>query len=364
MQLTQRLSPARWGYWRIVLALAGKDIVDAIKNKTTLTMVLGLALMMLTVQALPLLLKLDDRPRLAIFDAARTTLADEMRREGAVQVLEMRTAEDARAAPVEASAPLLSVLLPAGWESGSGALSVDAYIAHFVRPANANQLVSEAEGALSAAAGRPVTIQAETLYPTLNSGGHTVMVAMGLVLATTLITTILVPYLILEEKTTHTLDALRVSPASVNQVLLGKALAGTVYGLLAAGVLLAFNLSMVNLWALMLLAVLALVLIGVGIGLLVGTLVENEGAVQMWISLLVILLMLPLFVGFFGSERLPAWVLQLAAWLPATAAFDLLRLAFGNTWPAAQVWPRLAAVLIAVVLVFLLTAWRLRTWEH
>ncbi|MDT8304738.1 MAG: hypothetical protein RRC07_02280 [Anaerolineae bacterium] len=63
--------------------------------------------------------------------------------------------------------------------------------------------------------------------------------------------------------------------------MLDKALAGKVYGLLAAGVLLTFNLSMVNLWAPMLLAVLALVLIGVSISMLVGTLVENEGAVQM-----------------------------------------------------------------------------------
>ncbi|MCA9969225.1 MAG: hypothetical protein KC425_03370, partial [Anaerolineales bacterium] len=81
-------------YWRIVLALAGKDVVDALKNKTTLTMVLGLALMMLTVQALPLLLKLDSRPRVAVYDAARTALADALRQAGAVQVQAVRSAAD------------------------------------------------------------------------------------------------------------------------------------------------------------------------------------------------------------------------------------------------------------------------------
>lgn len=363
MQLTKRLTPTTWDYWRIVLALAAKDIVDAIKNKTTLTIVLGLAMMMLTVEALPLLLKLDDRPRVAIYDAARSGVADELRRGRAVQVLEMRTADDALAVAREASGPLVAVTLPPDWEDGTGALAIDGYLAHRVRTQTADRLTSQAEQALTAVTGRPITIQTQAVYPTLENGGHTIMVAMGLVLATTLITSILVPYLILEEKTSHTLDLLRVSPASINQVLLGKGLAGVVYGVLAAAVLLAFNLSLVNQWSLMLLAVLAIVLFGVGLGLLVGTLVENEGAVQMWVGLLAVVLMFPLMLVFANSSRLPAWVQQVSAWLPTTAAFDLMRLSFGNVWPAAQVWPKLAAVLIAVVLVFAAAGWRLRTWE-
>jgi ABC-2 type transport system permease protein len=364
MQLSQRLSPARSDYWRIVLALASKDIVDAIKNKTTLTMVIGLALVMLTIQGLPLLLKLDSRPRVAIYDAARSGVADTLRQQGDVQVLEMRTAEAARATAVEARVPLLVVILPAGWETGSAALMLDGYIAHSVRPATASHIITQVEEALTAVTRRAITIHTETIYPTLDNGGHTARVAFGLVLATTLITAILVPGLILEEKTSHTLEALRVSPATVNQILLGKAVAGSVYGLLAATVLLAFNVAMVSQWILMSVAVLALVLIGVSIGLLVGTLVENEGAVQMWIALLVLLLVFPLLIVYIGSSRLPAWVQEVAAWFPSTAAFDLIRLASGNTWPPAQVWPRVAAVLIAVIFVFLLTAWRLRTWEH
>lgn len=363
MQYTERMTPTTWHYWRIVLALAAKDVVDAIKNKTTLTMILGLGMMMLTVEALPLLLKLDDRPRVAIYDAARSGLADEVRREGTVQVYELRSAEDALDAAREASGPLVAVTFPAGWESEAGALTVDGHIAHWVRPQTAAQLVRDAEQALSGVAGRPITVQTQTVYPTAESGGHGVMVALGLVLATTLITTILVPYLILEEKVSHTLDVLRVSPASVGQLLLGKGLAGVVYGVLAAAVLLAFNLSMVNLWSVMVPAVLGIILFGVGLGLLVGTLVENEGAVQMWIGLLAVVLMFPLILTFFAGSRLPAWAQQASAWLPTTAAFDLVRLSFGETWPATEVWPRLAAVLVAVVLVFVAAGRRLHSWE-
>ena len=363
MNATRAITPATKEYWRIVLALAAKDIVDALKNKTTLTLLLGLGLMMLTVQALPLLLKLDDRPRIAIYDGSRTSLADELRDGGDVRVLEMRTAEDALAVTREASTPMVSVSLPSGWEGSSGPLVVDGYMANWIGPEAARQLVAQAEQSLGAFTGRPVTIEVQRLYPTLTSRGHTMMVALGLVLATVLTTTILVPYLILEEKTTHTLDVLRTSPASITQVLVGKGLAGMVYGLLAAAVLLAFNVALVNLWGLMVVTILAVVMFGVALGLLVGTLVENEGAVQMWVALLVVLLMFPLMLTFFNSNRLPAWVQEATAWLPTTAAFQLARISFGNILPLAQVLPRLAVILVAVVVVFAATGWRLRRLE-
>lgn len=363
MQLTERFSLTTWQYWRIVLALAAKDIVDAVKNKTTLTMILGLAMMLLTVQALPLLLKLDSRPTIAIYDAARTGTADTLRREGAVRVIELRSAAGPINAAVETSSPLVAVALPEGWENSTGDLTIEGFMAYWVPEKTAVPLISQVEQALTAVTGRTVTIQTQTVYPTLENGGHTIMVALGLVLTTILITAILVPHLILEEKSTHTMALLRVSPASINQILLGKGLAGAVYGILAASVLLAFNLSMIHLWTIMLPAIIGIVLFGVGLGLLVGLLVENEGAVQMWVGLLAIVLMFPLMIAFVGTDKLPTWVQQMIAWLPTTAVFDLIRLSFGNAWLPELVWPKLTAVLVAIVLVFAAASWRLRSWE-
>lgn len=177
------------------------------------------------------------------------------------------------------------------------------------------------------------------------------------------ITAIVVPYLILDEKTAHTLDLLRVAPVSMNQILLGKAVAGTVFGWLAAAVLLGFNFKLVNLWGVMLLAVLSIVLVGVGLGLLVGTWVESEGAVQLWVSLLSLILIFPLLLVFARQNPLPAWLQQILAWLPSTAAFELMRLSFGNDGSLTLVGPRLVAVAVAVVLVLSASAWRLRGWE-
>jgi len=364
MQLTERLSPTTWTYWRIVLALAAKDIVDALKNKTTLTMILGLAMMMLTVQALPLLLKLDDRPRVAIYDAARSGIADTLRQGRTVQVYELRTAEDVANSAVETSSALVAVTLPENWENGTGELTLDGSMAYWVPAKTAVQQINQVEQALTAVTGRPVTIHTQTVYPTLENGGHTIMVALGLVLAAILITAILVPYLILEEKTTHTMALLRVSPASATQILLGKGAAGTVYGILAASVLLAFNLTMIHLWSILLPAIIGIVLFGVGLGLLVGILVENEGSVQMWVGLLAVLLIFPLMLAFVRSDRVPAWAQQIMAWLPTNAAFDLIRLSFGNSWLPELVWPKITAVLVATILVFALAGWRLQSWEN
>ncbi|MCB0014134.1 MAG: ABC transporter permease [Anaerolineales bacterium] len=363
MQLSEPLTATRWRYWQIVLTLAAKDIVDALKNKTTLTIVLGLGMMMLTVEALPLLLKLDSRPRLAIYDAARSTLADELRREGDVQVMELRAAEDAAAQARQASSPLLAVSLPADWADSSGPLLLTGYLGHWLSAAETATLVRAAEANLGRLTGRSVTIQPETVYPTLEQGGHSLMVALGLLLAVTLITTTLVPYLILEEKSGHTLELLRVSPASVNQILLGKGLAGFVYGLVATAVLVAFNFSLINYWGLFLLTMVALILFGVGLGLLIGSLVENEGAVQMWVAGLIVVLSFPLMLAFLNSSRLPDWIQTVSAWLPTTAAFDLVRLSFGDLWPAGMIVARLASLLGTGLLIFLLAGWRLRRWE-
>ncbi|MCA9953211.1 MAG: ABC transporter permease [Ardenticatenaceae bacterium] len=363
MQLSKRLPFSTWEYWRVVLTLAAKDTMEAFKNKTTLTMILGLVMMMATVEAMPLLLKLDDRPRLAIYDGARTSLADELRQQGNVQVLEMRTEADVLATAREASGPLAAVILPSDWADNSGPLPIEGYFGHWLSRQTQVALVAQVEDVLTAVTQRQVTIQPQTVYPSLENGGHSLMVALGLVLVILLITSIVVPYLILDEKTAHTLELLRVSPASMNQILLGKGLAGVLFGLMAAAVLLSFNLALVNLWGLMLLAVLSTVVIGVGMGLLVGTLVESEGSVQLWVSLLAVFLMFPLLLVFAQNNPLPEWLQQVAAWLPSTAAFELMRLSFGNDGSLALVGPRITAVLVSVGLVFAIAAWRLHNWE-
>ncbi len=66
-------------YLRIIWVIASKDIVDAIKNKTTLSVFVGVVLMMLTTQALPLILSLQDTQRLVVYDAGDAPLLERLR---------------------------------------------------------------------------------------------------------------------------------------------------------------------------------------------------------------------------------------------------------------------------------------------
>jgi hypothetical protein len=61
---------AGWGERvRIVWAIAAKDIVDALKNRTILSVVLRMATLMFSAQAFPALLKLSATPRAVVYDA-------------------------------------------------------------------------------------------------------------------------------------------------------------------------------------------------------------------------------------------------------------------------------------------------------
>jgi ABC-2 type transport system permease protein len=342
--------------------LAAKDIVEAIRNKTTLTVLLGLSLMMLTVQALPLLLGLDDRPRLVLSDAERTELADVLRENDDIVVRELRNEADAVSAARQTSGKLLAVVLPSGWNDESGPLSVAGYYVHWLGSSKAAEMATASQEALSEATGRTVSVEATALYPSPDSRGRELMVSIGLVLAIILVTSILVPYLFLDEKSAHTLEVLHVSPASPTQVVMGKGLAGLVYGAIAAFVLLAFNASMVLAWPLMIATVLGGALLGVGIGLFVGLFVENEGTVQLWVGALSMVFMVPLILVFSGAD-VPEWLRSVMSWLPTSAMFSLFRAAFGSEWPSSAVARDLALLMGSVLLVHVVVVWRLRRWE-
>ncbi|MDJ0755046.1 MAG: ABC transporter permease [Ardenticatenaceae bacterium] len=351
------------GYWRRVLILASKDIVDAFKNKTILTIFLGLSFMILSVQALPLLLQIDDRPTVAIYDPARTRVSDLLRREGMVQINELRRETQLLDVARSTSGTLLAVNLTENWPETSGPLTVEGYIAHWIPPETAAAAKRQAETALAEVIGRPVEITVQQVYPTPESGGHTIMMGLGFVIAVTMVTSIVVPSLLIEEKTAHTLEMLRVSPLTEGQIVLGKGTAGFVFGLVAAVTLLLFNWRMVRFWDVMIMAVAAGTLFGVSLGLLMGMLVKDESAMQQWIGLLSVLLLAPLMTVFVDSSRLPDWLMQLIERLPPVALFELVRMALYEERLLAETLANCGLILAPSALLLGFVIWQLQRWE-
>jgi ABC-2 type transport system permease protein len=108
-----------------------------------------------------------------------------------------------------------------------------------------------------------------------------------------------VPTLLVEEKEKNTLKTILVSPASYADVVAGKAVAGLLYTLLGAVVLLALynNLSM-NL-PLLALAMLLGSLVLVEIGLLLGSIFNTTAQVNSWSSFVLLALIMPSWLSAF-----------------------------------------------------------------
>jgi len=184
------------------------------------------------------------------------------------------------------------------------------------------------------------------------------MLAAVLTLVLVTIGGFLVPYLIFEEKQTHTIDALLVSPASAADITVAKALAGIVYCLAAMAVVVAFNYSSVVGWGVVTLAVLAGASFAVGIGLLMGTLFETAQQVGAWMIVPVVALMAPIMLAMLGN--LPPILDSLLPWLPTMALGNLFLLSLSGDATLVRALPDLVLVLGWSLPLYAAVIWNVR----
>jgi ABC-2 type transport system permease protein len=364
--MDKRRSPIR-ERGRIIWAIAAKDITDAIKNRAILSVVLGMAMLMLSTQAFPALLKLSATPRAVVYDAENSAggpshLIDAMAEDGTYRLTQVESQQALEEALVELNAEVLGLVLPAGTEArleSGDPIALEGYVAWSRRSA-ADELGAEMAAYLEALLGIPVQVETEgnLVYPPPEGTGSLGMTAAVLTLVLVITGGFLVPYLIFEEKQTHTMDALLVSPASAADIVLGKALAGTFYCLAAMAVVLAFNRSIVAGWGVALLAVLAGILLAVGVGLLLGSLFETAQQMGAWMILPIVVLMAPILLATLSS--LPPLLAALLPWLPTMALVDLFLLSFSGHATLVRALPDLGLVLAWTVPLYAAVVWRVR----
>jgi ABC-type Na+ efflux pump permease subunit len=352
---------------RIIGAIAAKDIADAIKNKTLISIIIGMAMMMLSAQAFPFLLKLSATPRAVVYDSGRlpdgtSRLISAMAEDGTYRLTEVESQQAMEDTLADLNAEVLGLVIPTGFEQAleSGAEGeMEGYVV-WARRSAAGELVGEMERYLETLLQAPVHVEVEgnLVYPPAEGTGSLGMIAAVLTLV--LITTggFLVPYLIFEEKQTHTMDALLVSPASAADITAGKAVAGIAYCLVAMAVVLAFNFSSVVGWGVAIVAVLVGALLAVGVGLLMGTLFETAQQVGAWMTIPIVVLMAPIMLATLGN--LPPILESLLPWLPTIALGNLFLLSFSGSATLAQALPDLALVLAWTLPLYAAVIWMVR----
>jgi ABC-2 type transport system permease protein len=168
----------------------------------------------------------------------------------------------------------------------------------------------------------------------------------------------IVPHLMLEERNTKTLEALLVSPASAGQVVLGKALTGSFYVLLAGGLSLAFNWAYVAHWGMALLALACSALFAVALGLALGTYIRSEQQFSLWGWVIMVGLLIPAM--FVNEPLLTAGFRAIISWIPSAALAKLFQLSFSSSAPLDRVLPNLAIALGGAALLFGVVVWLVR----
>jgi len=356
--------------WRVVWAVVRKDIVDAVKNQFILFgLILPILMALLFRIVFPSSDSLD-RLVIAVYDAGNSRLVAELRELPQVQLIEVAS-EQRLAEAVEDNA-VGGLAIPAGFDAAVDAGERPELAVHVTHQAGSTiklaafqQLVEERVWRLSGEP-PPARIRWIDANPSLSTVAsdpfrleHYLFILL-LVLALLMAGVWVVPLLVVEEKEKRTLAPLLLSPASLGEVVAGKALAGLAFSLLVAGALVALYRGWAGDWPITGLAVILGALLMVGIGLLMGSVFRTAAQVNIWATVVMLILLVPSWVASSGFLSMPAPLQTTMRLLPTYYLVDALGLTLAGQASLAWVWGDLAVLAGSALVVFAGVVWTLR----
>jgi ABC-2 type transport system permease protein len=350
---------------RIIAAITRKDIVDAIRNRYLLTaLITPLFVALLFRVLLP-----GDSPRniltIVVHEAGKSALVSELRNAPELHVVEAGSA-DATAGEVEKRKAIGGLVVPANFDAdvaAGGQPQLTIYVnnkkSDFEQAAFRRLLDQRVE----ALAKRPppahlvwIDIDKETSEQDRRGLGlGQMLLPLLLIMTLGMIGAMIVPLLLVEEKEKRTLDFLLASPASLKEIVAGKALTGVAYTFLIAGLLLFLNRQFVGNWPLTVLTILLGLVFVVSIGIFMGSLLNNIMQVNTWASSVLIALLAPSF----PSLGLPAAVDTAMRLIPTYYLSEAMKLSLAGS-TSSRIWGHLAVVLVSSIIAFAAATWALR----
>lgn len=346
----------------IIWAIASKDIVDALKNRVVVPMIIMLSVMLLLPKMLPLIF---EQPQIAlpVYDIGDSRLIEELKNNPEVTVQKLRSDQELRSVLCGAVYPLIGFVLSADFDMRLAAgeqVEFQGYVCWSKRN-QVSEVLPKLEGILSQALGRPVIIQIEgnIVYPPSDGVLFLSLATVNSVLLIMMMGIFLVPSLLFEEKEAKTMQALLVSPASIGQVVVGKALAGLFYILVAAAILFGISWSEVIHWEMAILFVIGGGVFSVAVGLVLGSFFEKQQDTIGWMSALLLLMVGSILVKMLGVQ-LPAFLESILPWIPSVALAEICRMTFSEFVPVNQVWINLGIILSIALPLYAIVIWKVR----
>jgi ABC-2 type transport system permease protein len=359
--------PRPRGNLSMIGVIAAKDLLEALKNKLILSILLGSTFILLSGALLPMLITAKNLPRLVVYDQGRSSILQDLSAREDIRVGKVDSQEDMESALVNSTDLSLGLIIPADFDqrlADGQPIELQAYYPHWAAPDKLAQLetIFEEQFRLAAPGMGSLSLVGQAVFPTVDLGGRPVMLLLNLVIVILVIGIALVPLLMIEEKEAQTLKVLLVSPASLKQVIAGKALVGLFYSLLPALlIMLLYHYLFVH-WGVALLAVFLISALAVSVGLLLGILADSPTSASMWGSLLLLLMIGSGLLKLFGLDLPPA-AQSAVDWLPGSAMLELFSISQAGDFPPSMLWLNMSAMLAAIAVVLVLLAWRVRRME-
>lgn len=351
---------------QIILAITGKDILDAVKNKTILNLLLT---------ALFLSAFFTFMPRLSDSGTPLVFLADEgnsihkklITQSELLRIHLYDSVDEMKADFIRRADNQLALVVPDDFDESldKGAIPhLEGFTLNWVSEKTIAEKKVNIQTRLGEILGSPVQIDMadSRLYMQPESNGG-FLEATGIVIILVTTGMFLVPHLMLEEKRGRTMDALLVSPANNTQIAMSKILTGFTYVSIFAILVVLANGYLVVQWDVVFWSILFSILVAVSIGLLLGIVIRQRQHLTIISQVLLIPLVLPILLRIF-SDLLPDWLTTIAHWMPSAMMFDLLRISFTNQSDPGQILPRLALLAICFVILFAISSWLIQRAER
>jgi ABC-type Na+ efflux pump permease subunit len=347
-----------------IFAMVRKDIIDSIRN-----MYIASALVMPLVFSLLLRFVMPDTSKLTIvvYDPGQSQLVAGLRSLPQMNLLEVNSAE-AVPLEVEMKSAVGGLVLSAGFDEAVSANQQPELTAYLNKKGNALQQANFQQildRQIVAFINQPsplkltwVNLAEKSITEQSSLNANQLMLLLLLLMTMCLTGVLVVPLLLVEEKENRTLEFLRLTPASLNEVAAAKALTGLIYSVLNVFILLALNYRLVGNWPITLLVLLIGMCLVVLIGLLMGAFCRNTMQVNTWVGFVVILLTLPPIL-FSGGLNLPPVFETVLRLIPTYYLAEALKVTLSNK-NLTEIWEPLFVMIVTVVIGFFAVVWTLR----
>jgi ABC-2 type transport system permease protein len=346
----------------IIWTITAKDIIDALKNRLVVSLIIMAGVMLLMPKLLPYIFE-QPVMVLPVYDVGNSSLVTELRKDPALSVLQVDSEEEFKLALCSAIYPEIGLVIPPDFNQileANGQVDLQGY-ACWSRRFQVSGLQPKLEQHISQSLGQPVIINivGNFVYPPSEGVFLPSLAAVNSIVVILTIGIVLVPNLLFEEKQTKTMQALLVSPASISQVVIAKALAGFFYILVTALVVFSISWADVTHWGAVGVFVIMGGIFSISVGLVLGSFYEKLQDIAGWTTVLVVVFVGAVFVKMIGLE-LPPMVEGILPWVPSVALADIFRMALAEQVSMLQLVSNVGVIMLVSALLYALVVWQVR----